>query len=150
MNLISEIMSTDVKVLKPDNSLQTAAQLMSELNVGGIPVCDGDKLIGMVTDRDIAIRGVAYGKDINKTTIKEVMSSDVHWCFDDQQIEEVSEKMSDIQIRRIPVMNRQKKLVGIVSLGDIAAKHSSREAAETLKDISYPAKPATPSSMALQ
>ncbi len=150
MNLISEIMSTDVKVLKPDNSLQTAAQLMSELNVGAIPVCEGEKLIGMVTDRDIAIRGVAYGKNINKTSIKEVMSPDVHWCFEDQQIEEVSEKMSDLQVRRIPIMNRQKKLVGIVSLGDLAAKHSSREAAETLRDISYPAKLVTSSTAPLQ
>ncbi len=135
MTLISEIMSKDVRVLKPEDSLQTAAQTMNKMNVGAIPVCDGNRLVGMITDRDIIVRGVAYGQSSN-TSIQTIMSGDVSWCFEDDQIEDVSEKMSDIQVRRIPVVNHKKELVGIVSLGDLAARHSSQTAAKPLKNIS--------------
>lgn len=141
MNQISDIMSKDVRIVAPNDSLQKAAQMMDELNVGAIPVCEGEQLVGIITDRDITVRGVAYGKSAGSTPVEEVMSTDVHWCYEDQQIEEVNEKMSDVQVRRIPVVDRQQHLVGIVSLGDLAAKHSEQDAGETLRDISSPSEP---------
>jgi CBS domain-containing protein len=106
-----------------------------------VPVCDGTKLMGMVTDRDITVRGVAAGK-MADTPVTEVMSQHVRWCYEDQDIDEVMDEMRDAQIRRLPVVDHDKKLVGIVSLGDLADRGSDdKRVGETLKDISTPSEP---------
>ena len=142
MNQISEIMTRDVRCVAPSDTLQRAAKAMDELNVGALPVWDGQNLIGMVTDRDITIRGVASGKQVDSTPVSEVMSTDVQCCFEDEQINDVMEKMRDSQIRRIPVMDKQNRLIGMVSLGDLATKTAAdEEVQQTLEDISEPSEP---------
>ncbi|OGB22036.1 MAG: CBS domain-containing protein [Burkholderiales bacterium RIFCSPLOWO2_02_FULL_57_36] len=142
MNQISEIMTRDVRCVAPSDSLQRAAKTMDELNVGALPVWDGQNLIGMVTDRDITIRGVADGKQADSTPVSEVMSKDVQCCFEDEQIDDVMGKMANSQIRRVPVMDRQNRLVGMVSLGDLATKTASdQEVQQTLENISEPSEP---------
>ncbi|WP_334188086.1 CBS domain-containing protein [Noviherbaspirillum sp.] len=144
MQQVAEIMTRDVTSISPQESVRRAAQMMDELNVGAIPVCEGDKLIGMVTDRDITIRAVAAGASPDDTPVQQVMTGDVSWCFDDQPVDEVMEQMRDAQIRRIPVMDHNTQaLIGIVSLGDLATKHSA-EVDRTLEDISTPSQPARP------
>ena len=141
MNQVADVMTRDVRVVSPNDSIQRAAQYMDELNVGVVPVCDGAKLLGMVTDRDITVRGVAAGK-MADTPVTEVMSQHVRWCYEDQDIDEVMDEMRDAQIRRLPVVNHDKKLVGIVSLGDLADRGSDdKRVGETLKDISTPSEP---------
>ncbi len=139
MNQISDIMTRDVTCVAPNDSLQRAAQTMDQLNVGALPVWDGRQLIGMVTDRDITVRGVASGKQVDSTAVSEVMSSDVQCCFEDEQIDAVMEKMRGAQIRRVPVMDRQNRLIGMVSLGDLAM-HAPNETKveDTLEGISKP------------
>lgn len=142
MNQISDIMTRDVRCVAPSDSLQQAARAMAELDVGSLPVWDGQQLVGMVTDRDITIRGVAHGKQIDSTSVSEVMSKNVQCCYEDDQIDEVLEKMKDAQIRRVPVMGRNNQLVGMVSLGDLATKtRADDEVQETLENISQPSEP---------
>jgi CBS domain-containing protein len=142
MNQISDIMTRDVRCVAPNDSLQRAAKAMHELDVGALPVWDGQNLIGMVTDRDITIRGVAEGKQVDSTPVSEVMSGDVQCCFEDDQIDDVMQKMQDSQIRRVPVMDRQNRLVGMVSLGDLATKTGADdEVQDTLENISTPSEP---------
>ena len=142
MNQISDIMTRDVRCVAPHDSLQRAAKFMNELNVGALPVWDGQNLIGMVTDRDITIRGVAEGKQVDSAPVSDVMSTDVQCCFEDEKIDDVMEKMRDSQIRRIPVMNRQNQLVGMISLGDLATKTTSDDDVHsTLENISSPSEP---------
>ena len=137
---ISEAMTRDVHLARPDQTIQDAAKLMAEIGSGALPVTDGDRLIGMVTDRDLAIRAVAQGKG-PQTSVREVMSPDVKYCFDDEDTEEVAHNMADIQMRRLPVVNRDKRLVGIISLGDLATSEGARPAGEALKGISEPGGP---------
>ena len=134
---ISKIMTRDVRVVSPDDTLQQAARLMAGLDVGALPVAENDRLIGMVTDRDIATRGVAEGKGA-ETSVRDVMTPRIKYCFDDQDVEEVAQNMGAIQVRRLPVVTRAKRLVGIVSLGDIATSHKDEEAGEALAEISRP------------
>ncbi len=144
MQQVAEIMTRDVTSISPQESVRRAAQMMDELNVGAIPVCEGEKLIGMVTDRDITIRAVAAGASPDDTPVEKVMTGDVSWCFDDQPVDEVMEQMRDAQIRRIPVMDHNTQaLIGIVSLGDLATKHSA-EVDRTLEEISTPSQPDRP------
>lgn len=144
MQLINEIMTRDVMTVSPQETIQRAAQLMDELNVGSIPVCDGQKLVGMITDRDITVRATAAGSAPESTCVADVMSADVRWCYDDQQVDEVMEQMGDVQIRRIPVMDHNtKNMVGIVSLGDLATKHSA-QVDRMLEEISSPSEPDRP------
>lgn len=139
MNQISDIMTRDIRCVAPNDSLQRAAIAMEELDVGALPVWDGQNLIGMVTDRDITIRGVAEGKLVDSTPVSEVMSADVQFCFEDDQIDQVMEKMQNSQIRRIPVMDRQNRLIGMVSLGDLATKSTAEdEVHDTLESVSQP------------
>src|SRR4051794_31366946 len=119
---VSEIMTRVVRTISPQDTIQRAAQMMDELNVGIVPVCDGEKLVGMITDRDITIRATSVGSAPGETRVEEVMTADVRWCFDDQSVDEVMEQMADVQIRRVPVINHDKKLVGIVALGDVATR----------------------------
>lgn len=134
---VSECMSHDVRIAAPDNTMQSAAQAMADIDAGFLPVADDDRLIGIVTDRDIAIRGVAAGQP-PETSIREVMSEEVKYCFDDQEVEDVLENMSDIQLRRLPVVDRDKRLVGIVSITDLAGNGDKARAGEALSDIARP------------
>jgi CBS domain-containing protein len=111
--------------------------------VGAIPICDGDRLIGMVTDRDIVLRAVAKSRSPEQTSLEEVLTHDVCWCFDDDTVEVATQKMQDAQIRRIPVVNHDQQLVGVLSLGDVSVKGDAGDAADALGQISEPARPHT-------
>lgn len=139
MTTVADIMTRNVRTLAPTDTVRRAAQSMGEINVGSIPVCNGKKLVGMVTDRDITLRGVAQGLDSEKTPLSDIMSKDVKWCFEDQPLDEVMETMAASQIRRLPVVSRDKDLVGIFSLGDLATKTDNEEVGSVLEDISEPA-----------
>ena len=134
---VSEVMTRDVHVASPDETIRQAAKTMASLDAGVLPVGENDHLIGMITDRDIAIRGIAQGKG-PKAKVRDVMTEDVKYCFDDQDVEEVTRNMADIQVRRLPVLNRDKRLVGILSLGDIAISADGKDACEALRGISRP------------
>lgn len=116
---ISEVMTRDVKMASPEDTLADAAKLMADLDSGVLPVTDGKKMIGMITDRDIAIRGVAQGLG-PKAKVSEVMTDKVKYCYEDDSCDEVAKNMGEIQLRRLPVLSRDKQLVGIVSIGDLA------------------------------
>ncbi|MFC3205096.1 CBS domain-containing protein [Aquamicrobium soli] len=134
---ISTCMTRQVQVADPEQSLHQAAKMMDELDAGSIPVGENDRLVGMITDRDIVIRAVALSKGPD-TSIREVMSPDVMYCYDDEEVEDVLENMGDLQVRRLPVLNRDKRLVGIVSLGDLARNGETMEAGQALSGISQP------------
>ena len=146
MQAISDIMTRDVRVIRPDTRLQEAAQMMRDMDVGALPVCDGRRLMGMVTDRDIAVRAVARGVAPLDATVAEVMSKDVSWCFADQSVGEVLQQMGDQQLRRVPVVERDSmEQAGMVSLGDLAVRQGA-PVESTLEDISRgtpPERPAT-------
>ena len=137
MRKISEVMTTNVKVVRPDETVQNAARMMADMDVGAIPVCDGTKLLGMVTDRDITVRATAEGRG-GETKVSEVMTRDVVWCTEDDDTQEVLDRMAASQVRRIPVVDQDKNLVGIVALGDLAIEEEEN-VDETLRDISMPA-----------
>jgi CBS domain-containing protein len=135
--LIREIMTEHVEFARPEESLQEAALKMRDFGVGPLPVCENEAVIGMLTDRDITIRAVAEGRDPRSTKVREVMSGDLICCFDDQDTDVAARLMKTQQIRRIVVMNRDKRLVGIVSLSDLAlAEMSPESAAEILQCVS--------------
>jgi CBS domain-containing protein len=138
---VHEIMTAHARCVGPENTLVEAAGLMRELDVGALPVCEEDRLVGIVTDRDLALRGIANGKDPNTATIGEVMTAGVVHVFADQSVEEVARLMETRQIRRVPVLNRGKRLVGIVSLGDIAISSNPAFSGLALRDVSEPRMP---------
>jgi CBS domain-containing protein len=138
---IREIMTPDAQCVRPDETLVDAALLMRQLDVGVLPVCDDDELLGMITDRDIAIRAVADSRHPATTMVREVMSSGTITVFEDQDVDEVLHILEQHQIRRAPVMSRENRLVGIVSLGDIAVDGSAVLSGEVLKRVSQPAEP---------
>lgn len=131
-------MTPHAQCVSPDTCLADDAQRMRELDVGALPICDNDRLAGIVTDRDLAIRGVAEGRDPRSTPVRAVMSPHLAYIFDDQEIEEAARLMEVKQIRRLPVLNRAKRLVGIISLGDIAVETGVTLSGEALKEISQP------------
>ena len=136
---VSEVMKRDVHLARPDESIRDAAREMADIDAGVLPVADGDRLVGMITDRDIAIRAVALGKSPD-TKVREVMSAEVKYCFEDEDLDHVVSNLGDLRIRRLPVMNRDKRLVGIVSLGDLAVDtHDEELAGATLEAVSEPA-----------
>ena len=140
MQTIQDIMTRDVQTVASQDTVQRAAQLMDELNVGAIPVLDNGKLVGMITDRDITVRSAAIGQDPRSTKVTDVMSTDVRTCTPGQSIEDVLSQMGDVQIRRLPVVDKSGKVIGIVSLGDVA----TRDAADVdlaLDEISSPSEP---------
>jgi CBS domain-containing protein len=138
---LKDVMTKNVEVVRPDSTLQEAAQKMKSLDVGPLPVCENDKLIGMLTDRDITVRAAAEGLDPKQTKVREVMSEEMVTCMEDQDVQEAAAIMRSKQIRRVPVLNREKRLVGIVSLGDLAVETGDPKlAGKTLKDISAPTK----------
>ncbi|HYD07009.1 MAG TPA: CBS domain-containing protein [Reyranella sp.] len=137
---VCDAMTRNVAVVSPGDSLRTAAFRMDALNVGALPVCDGARLVGIVTDRDITVRCTSAGASPDRTPVSEAMTEDVCWCFEDDPIEEVEQAMAQMQIRRMPVVDGHKRLVGMVSLGDLATDHAPGSE-ETLRAISEPSEP---------
>jgi CBS domain-containing protein len=132
---VNELMSQKVELATPTDSIQQVAQMMQRIDVGILPIAEDDRMVGMVTDRDIVVRAVAQGRDPKSTPVSEVMSREVRYCYEDDEIEAVAENMAELQVRRLPVVTREKRLCGIISLGDIAREHRGREAAEALEGI---------------
>ncbi|CCF00501.1 CBS domain-containing protein [Sinorhizobium fredii] len=133
---VSEIMTRDVHLVTPNDSIRDVARQMAENDIGFLPVEDHDRLVGMVTDRDIVVRGVADGLD-PQAKVRDVMTTDVKYCFEDEEVDDVARNMGDIQVRRLPVVNRDKRLVGIVSLAD-AAREQPAAAGTGLKGVTMP------------
>ena len=134
---ISECMSRDVKLARLDDTLQSAARSMAQIDAGFLPVAEEDHLIGIVTDRDIAFLGIGTGCGPD-AHVGEIISAEVKYCFDDQESEDVLENMAEIQVRRLPVVDRDKRLVGIVSLGDLAGNGEDALVGDTIGDIAHP------------
>jgi CBS domain-containing protein len=135
---IRDVMSHEVSIASPDDSLQHAAAKMADLDVGALPVGENDRLVGMITDRDLAVRGVACGCDPEETRVRDIMSAEVRYCYDDESVEHIAQNMADQQIRRLPVVNHDKRLVGIVSLADLAVHLKSKAPSYALRGISQP------------
>jgi CBS domain-containing protein/hemerythrin superfamily protein len=133
---LSAIMTRDVETISPEAPVETVAERMAALNVGAIPVCDGRRLLGMLTDRDIVTRLVAKRRDLKSTTAQEAMSAVVIYCFEDDDVNHAAQLMEQQQVRRLPVLNRQKELVGIVSLGDIAVAGDRTLGGKALEGVS--------------
>jgi predicted transcriptional regulator len=137
MTRIADIMTGSVAVVQRDATLQAAAKLMRDMDVGALPVVDGKALAGMLTDRDIAIRGVAEGMIPQESLVSDVMTEEVRWCRDSDSIADVMAQMGDAQVRRLAVLDANDEIAGIVALGDIATRQSSHTD-ETLREISTP------------
>ena len=138
--LLRDVMTPMVECIGPDDSVRSAARKMRELDIGAVPVCDDDHLAGMLTDRDIAVRCAADGHDPKTCRVRDVMTPDVVYCFDDQPVEEAEQVMQERQIRRLVVLDRDKRLAGIISLGDLAVRTRDREhVCAVLHDVSEPA-----------
>lgn len=138
---IREIMTPAVQCVRPGDNLVEAAGIMRELDVGAVPVCEDRELVGMLTDRDITVRAVAEGRDPNETYVRDVMTPDVMFVYDDENLDAAVRMMEHHQVRRAPVMSRARRLVGIVSLGDIAVDANATLSAEALREVSRPAAP---------
>ena len=139
---VSEVMTRQVAVAAPDDTLQTAAGRMAELDTGVLPVGEGDRLVGMLTDRDIAIRAVAKGKGPD-AKVRDAMTADVKYCFDDEDLDDAVRSMGEQKVRRLPVMSRDKRLVGIVSLGDVAVYADAKQTDAAVSAVSEPGGPHT-------
>ncbi len=138
MQQLKDLMSSDVKVISPDMSIGDAAKQMAEGDFGMMPVAENDRMIGTISDRDIAIRGIGEGLGAN-AKVRDVMSEGVAWAYEDDTVERAASIMSEYQVRRLPVVNRDKRLVGIVALGDFAVDSSEmRPTAKALTEISKP------------
>lgn len=137
MKKVSEYMTRDVCTVNPGMTIRQAAQIMADTDTGALPVGENDRLVGMLTDRDIAVRAVCQGRG-PETTVRDVMSENTKYCYEDEDIEHVAHNMGDIQVRRLPVMSRDKRLVGIIALGDIARRARSDVAGDALEGISKP------------
>jgi CBS domain-containing protein len=136
---LEEIMTREVEVVHPDQSLKEAAQKMRVRDVGFLPVCDGDQVLGVLTDRDLILRGTAEGADPKTRVGKDLMTTPVVYCFDDQEVEEAAKLMEEHQIRRMIILNRAgNRLVGVISLGDIATRGRQKTSAEVLQSVSEP------------
>ena len=138
---LKDVMSRNVKVISPEMTIREAAQTMSDGDFGMMPVGENDRMIGALSDRDIAIRAVAEGKG-PATKVREIMSTGICWAYEDDTVQEAAKLMSEHQVRRLPIVDRNKRLVGIVALGDFAVDHSEiKPAAEALAKISEPSQP---------
>jgi CBS domain-containing protein len=141
---VREAMTQEVRIANPDQTICEAARLMAEIDAGSLPVGENDQLVGIITDRDIAIRAVAREKPLS-TTVREVMSKEVLYCFDDQPVEEIAQNMAEVKVRRMPVVNREKRLVGIISVGDLAKAENPATTGQAVADITAPGGPHTQS-----
>ena len=140
--LVQDVMTRNAECTRPNATLQEVAERMNALNVGSLPVCDNDRLVGMITDRDITVRSVSAGHDPQTDHVSDAMTPGIVYCFEDQDVEEAAHLMNEKQIRRLPVLNREKRLVGIVALGDLAVQTGDEElAGETIEGISEPSIP---------
>ena len=135
---VRDIMTRDVRVASPSDNLKRAAQIMEEHDFGMLPVGDEGRLVGMLSDRDITIRAVARGVSPDSGKVRDIMSAEVKYVYDDDTVEDAARSMSDLQVRRLPVLDRDKRLVGIVSLGDLAVTGDERLAGKTLEKVSEP------------
>lgn len=131
---ISEVMTRNVEIILPEQSMREAAALMQRIDTGALLVHEGDRLVGMLTDRDMVIRGLARGLGPD-SPVREVMTANIRYCFEDEDVQHVAQNMADIQVRRLPVLNREKRLVGVVSLGNIAAIRSSHTSDTVLQGV---------------
>jgi len=139
---VNEVMTRNAECIAPEATLQEAAERMKTLDVGSLPVCDNDRLIGVLTDRDITIRCVAEGHDPRTDHVSDVMTPTVHYCFEDNDVTDAAEVMREKQVRRLPVLNHDKRLVGIVALGDLAVEDGNELlAGHALEGISAPSSP---------
>jgi CBS domain-containing protein len=134
---VKQAMTSEVRVASPDQTIREAAQLMAELDAGALPVAENDRLVGMITDRDIAVRAVAEGLPAD-TLISEIMSREVLYCFEDQALDDVARNMGQVQVRRLPVVNRDKRLVGIVSFADLARTEQPTTVGRAVSHVSEP------------
>lgn len=134
---VQDLMTHDVTTVHPEESLQKAARLMADLDIGILPVAENDRLVGMVSDRDLAVRGFGEGCG-PQAKVRQVMTPDVKYCYSDQEIDDIAVNMADIQVRRLPVLDRDKRLVGILALCDIAVSEEPEPAMEALSGISRP------------
>ncbi|MCA6120317.1 CBS domain-containing protein [Bradyrhizobium sp. WSM 1704] len=134
---VCDVMTPDVQLCTPDDTLRDAAEAMAALGVGLLPVADNERLVGMITDRDIALRGVGMGRGPD-ARVGDVMTAEVKYCFEDQELEDIAQNMGSIQVRRLPVLNRDKRLVGIIALGDIALVQANDGTGMALSQISRP------------
>lgn len=135
---VSDAMTRDVRTMSPSQTIRDAARVMERLDLGFLPVGESDRLVGMITDRDITIRGIGAGKGPD-ARISEIMTADVKYCYEDEDTDHVARNMGALQIRRLPVVDRNKRLVGVISLGDLAVGRGSEDAAgAALKEISRP------------
>ena len=137
MNKISEVMTRGIQLARPDQSIREAALTMAREDIGSLPVSEGDKLIGMITDRDIALRAVAEGLSPD-TPVRDVMTDNIKYCYEDEEITNVAQNMADLQVRRLPVVNRDKRLVGIVSLSNVAYAGDGRASEDMLRGVATP------------
>jgi CBS domain-containing protein len=139
---VREAMTREVEIIHPNATLAEAAEKMRDLNVGPLPVCDGTTVLGMVTDRDITIRGTAAGHDPESTKVRDVMTPDIQFVYDDQDVDDAAKLMAEKQIRRVVVLNRDKRLTGILAMADIAVDaNDDKLSGKTLESISEPAHP---------
>jgi CBS domain-containing protein len=136
---LSQIITRNVETIGPQTSVKEAAQRMRSLDVGSLPVCDGRRLLGMVTDRDITIRITSEGRDVNITPVSEAMTPELAFVFEDDDVRRAAQVMKERQIRRLPVLDRSKNLVGIVSLGDLSGTGDDKLSGDTLERVSEPA-----------
>lgn len=135
--LVNELMTREVEVVSPSDTLAEAARKMARLDVGALPVAESERLVGMITDRDITVRAIAEGMGPD-TLVSDAMTLDVRFAYEDELVRDVAETMGEMQVRRLPVISRDKRLIGIISLGDIARLHEPTEAGEALQGISRP------------
>jgi CBS domain-containing protein len=138
---VADAMTHDVCIATPHQSIREVACLMAQADTGVLPVADGDRLVGMITDRDIAVRAVAEGRVAATTCVSEIMTPEVKYCFEDEDLDHVSRNMAELKVRRLPVVNRDKRLVGIISLGDIALTQGKNAAGEAVTGVSRPGGP---------
>lgn len=134
---VNHCMTRDVRIASPQQSIRDVAQTMKEIDAGMLPVGENDRLVGMITDRDIAVRAVAEGKGPD-TSVRDVMTADVCYCFEDEDLGAVADRMGDLQVRRLPVLNRDKRLVGIIALADLSRAAEADDSASALTGISAP------------
>jgi CBS domain-containing protein len=134
---VESCMSKDVRIASPSDAIRDAARTMREIDAGFLPVGENDRLVGMITDRDIAVRAVAEGRAPD-TPVREVMTTEVLYCYADDSVDEAADRMGELQVRRLPVLSRDKRLVGIISIGDVSQAARESETGETLAEISKP------------
>ena len=130
-----ELMTGKVQCVAPDTKIPDAAKQMKALDVGFLPVCENDRLVGALTDRDIVLRVIADGKDLKKCKARDVKTDDVFWCYEDQTADEVADYMAEKEVRRVLILNRDKRLVGVISIGDLAKRGEEKITGETIRDI---------------